>query len=131
MKTSRLDLASIIAKTTLKNGVNKRLAKGIAALLLTENRVSEIEPLLRDVQQDWADSGTVEVIAVCAHPLSAKNREEIKAAIKKGHQSVKKIIISEKLDSTVMAGIRLELANSQLDLSADTKLKKFKQLATT
>jgi F0F1-type ATP synthase delta subunit len=131
MKQPRLKISHYIADTTIKSGINKHLAKEVAAYLLNENRTSELESILRDVRQDWANDGTVEVIAVSAFDLSEKVRSDIKSEIKKLYPRAKSIIVTHQYDPTVIAGVRLELANQQLDLTVQSKLNKFKQLAVS
>jgi len=131
MKQPRHKISSFIASDSLKNGVSKHLGKEIAAYLLSENRTSELDSILRDVQQDWANAGIVEVIAVSAFDISTKVRSDIVAEIKKLYPDAKKIIVTEQYDPSVIAGVRLELANQQLDLTVQNKLNKFKQLSVS
>ena len=130
MKTPRLDVADVIAKESLKAGASKKFGREIAAYLLDEGRVNELDPLLRDVQADWAEQGYVESIAVSAHPLDAKAKALIEAKVRSIYPKAKKIIITEQHDPEALGGVRIELANQQLDLSIEAKLNKFKQLTT-
>lgn len=130
MKQSRAKLASIIADTTLKSGISKQYAEEIAAYLLTERRVSELDSVLRDVQADWAEAGLVEVIATSAHVLTPAIKAEITRQIKPLYPGAKTIIITEQHDPEIIGGVRVSLANQQLDLSIEAKLNKFKQLTT-
>jgi len=129
MKEPRSKISAYIASNTLKNGVSKKLGKEVAAYLITENRTSELDSILRDVMQDWADEGVVEVIAISAFDITAKVEADIKTEIRKLYPNVKQIIVTRQHDPSVIAGIRLELANQQLDLSVEAKLNKFKQLS--
>lgn len=128
MKASRSRLSKKIADKSLKDGVTKRLAREVAAYLLEENRVNELDSILRDVQADWAAAGYVEVVAASAHELTPQVKREITAQVKKLYPDAKQIIITEEPDPSVIGGVRLTLANQQLDLSVETKLNKFKQL---
>jgi F0F1-type ATP synthase delta subunit len=130
MKTPRHDIADVIAKRNLKAGASKKFASEIAAYLLDEGRVSELDPLLRDIQADWAEQGYVEAIAVSAHPLGAKAKTLIKDKVRSLYPKAKKIIITEQHDPEALGGVRIELPNQQLDLSIEAKLNKFKQLTT-
>jgi hypothetical protein len=49
MKTSRVRIAGTIADQTLANGTSKQYAREVAAYLLSEGRVGELDSLLRDV----------------------------------------------------------------------------------
>lgn len=128
MKTPRTRIASTIASRTLKSGDSDGVAKEIAAYLLAEGRVGELDSVLRDVQVDWAESGYVEVLAHTAHALDASVKAQITDQIKRLYPDAQKIVVTEVLDPEVIGGVRLSLANQQLDLSVEAKLNKFKQL---
>jgi F-type H+-transporting ATPase subunit delta len=129
MKASRTRIASVIADQSLKDGFGKRQATAIAAYLLETGRVNELDPLLRDVQADWARHGFVEAIAVSAHELSDQVRRDVTATVRKLYPDAKHIEITTKLDPTIVGGIRLEFSSRQLDLSIQHELNKFKSLA--
>lgn len=127
MKVSR----KVLARTLAGKLNDPKLAQETAAYLITERRTHELDSLLRDIEQYQADNkGVVEVDAVSAHPLSTDVQTDIKAAIKAVYPASKQIIINERHDPSVMGGIRLELANQQLDLTVRSKLNQFKQLTS-
>lgn len=128
MKQSRVKIASTIAKRTLKSGSSKRFNQEIAAYLLSERRVNELDSILRDVQADWAAAGHVEVLARSANPLSASVKNDIARLVKRLMPEAKQVLVTEIHDPAVIGGVRLNLADRQLDLSIQTKLNKFKQL---
>jgi F0F1-type ATP synthase delta subunit len=129
MKASRTRLAHTVADKTLKQGASKRYSRELAAYLLSEGRVGELDSLLRDIQADWAEAGHVEVIARSAHPLTPTVRREIERRVKQVYPKARKIVINEVTDPAIVGGVRLNLPNQQLDLSIRTKLNQFKQLA--
>ena len=131
MKQPRTKISQVIADQTLKSGTSKKFSEEVAAYLLSERRVSELDSVLRDVQADWAEAGYVEVLASSAHPLSAATKADITKQVKKLAPDAKQIIITAVHDPEVIGGVRLNLANQQLDLSVEAKLNKFKQLTTT
>jgi F0F1-type ATP synthase delta subunit len=96
--------------------------------LLSEGRAQELNSVLRDVQVDWAESGYVEVLAASAHPLTTAVRADIERQVKTLYPNAKQIVVTEVPDPDVIGGVRLSLANQQLDLSVEAKLNKFKQL---
>lgn len=130
MKTPRSRIAGTIADRTLKQGVNKRYAKEVAAYLLEQRRVGDLDSILRDVQSDWAQAGHLEVIASSAHPLTAPIRADITRRVKGLYPSVKKVVINEVQDPAIVGGVRLNLPGKQLDLSVEAKLNRFKQLTS-
>jgi F0F1-type ATP synthase delta subunit len=87
--------------------------------------------LVRDLAQYRADNDNiVEVETVSAHPIDAAAKTLVQSRIKAVYPAVKRIIITERHDPNVLGGVRLELANQQLDLTARGKLNRFKQLTT-
>ena len=46
------------------------------------------------------------------------------------YPDAKKIIVTEVHDPEIIGGVKLSLANQQLDMSVEAKLNKFKQLTT-
>jgi len=132
MKTPRAKLVATLAERSLQSGVSaKQLSQEIAAYLLAEGRVGELDSIMRDVMQYRADHGVVEIIAVSAHDLHDATRQEIQSVARELYPDVKQIIISEEHDENVVGGVRIELANQQLDLSVRSKLNRFKQLTVT
>jgi F-type H+-transporting ATPase subunit delta len=129
MKQSRQPLAKIMAQRTATTN-SKQLAKDIAGYLLAEKRTADLDSLMRDIQQIRADQGIVEVNAITSHELSSNSITEIKSTIKKNYPNAKTIIVNPVIDPDIVGGVRLTLANEQLDLSVRSKLNKFKQLTT-
>jgi F0F1-type ATP synthase delta subunit len=128
MKTPRPRIASTIADTTLDKGMSKHYAKEIAAYLLAEGRVNELDSVLRDVQADWAEKGYVEALVRSAHPLTAEVKADIAKHVRALYPAAKTVTVTEISDPTVVGGVQINLAHQQLDLSVEAKLNKFKQL---
>lgn len=131
MKQSRTKIAHTIADQTMSAGSTKDYSQQIAAYLLSERRVSDLSSIMRDVQQDWADKGYVEVLASSAHPLTSQTKSDIAEQIRLIQPNAKKIIVTEVHDPEIIGGVQLSLANQQLDMSVEAKLNKFKQLTTS
>lgn len=130
MKTSRMVVAQVIA-AQLGKVSPKQLSHEVAAYLLEEGRVGELDSLLRDVMQQRADAGTVEADVVSAYPINDAVRGDIRARVEALYPEADKVIINEQLDSDVIGGIKVVLAHQQLDLSIRSKLNRFKQLTAT
>lgn len=128
MKTSRTRIAAVVADHTLKSGLSKSYAKQVAALLLDEQRVGELDSLLRDVQASWAAQGYVEVLARSAHTLTAATKKQIAEQVKSLYPTAKQIVVTEVHDPLAIGGVQISLADKQLDLSVRAKLNRFKQL---
>jgi F0F1-type ATP synthase delta subunit len=128
MKARRTRIARVIADQSLKSGVSRKLAREIAAYLMSEHRTSEVDSIVRDVQADWAEAGQVEVIVSSAHPLTAAARTEARQQAKRLYPKAKRIVVTENIDPGLIGGVRLSFADRQLDLSLRSKLNQFKQL---
>jgi len=129
MKQSRTKIAQKIADQTI-TGSSKDFSKQIAAYLLAERRVNDLDSILRDVQQDWANAGHVEVIASSAHAITPQIKADISKEIQRLYPDAKEVIVTAVLDPEIIGGVQLSLANQQLDMSVEAKLNKFKQLTT-
>lgn len=128
MKTPRTRIAATVADHTLAEGASKDYVRELAAYLLSERRVGELDSLLRDIQADWAAKGRVEVLARTAHPLSERAQRDIVAQVNALFPEAHDIVVNEVRDPAVLGGVQLRLADRQLDLSVEAKLNKFKQL---
>jgi F0F1-type ATP synthase delta subunit len=129
MRAPRKQLASVIAAKTLDGSFGSADVTSLAAYLLDEGRTGELSSLLRDVQKDWADRGIVEVVAYSAHELSAAVKTDLEAEVRKIFPHAARIIVTSKLDPSLIGGVRLEFTDHRLDLSTRGKLQKFKALA--
>lgn len=128
MKISRRHLAEVIAERTLHVSDTKALAREIAAYALSERRVAELESLLRDVLEYRAQHGIVEAKVVSAHDLTEDVIRDVKAILKEEYPKAKELHINEKHDPDAIGGLRIELANEQLDMTVRRKIDLFKRL---
>lgn len=128
MKQTRHHLADIIGEKTLHIQDDKELAREIAAYLLHEKQTGELESLVRDVIQYRADHGVIEAIVVSASDMPDNVLADVKELIKREYPDAKQYIVRSKVDTDVIGGIKIDLANEQLDLSVKAQLNKFKRL---
>lgn len=126
----RHQLAKTIAERTMQVQDDKQLAKEVAAYLLSENRTAELESVMRDIRQYRAENGIVEATAVSAHELNDKVMSDIKSLLRSAHPNAKKVIVKTELDRSVIGGVRVDMANQQLDLTVRSKLNTFKRLTS-
>ena len=128
MKDTRHHLASIVAERTLHITNKDELAKEIAAYLLHEKETSGLESLIRDVMQYRANKGHLEAVAVSVSPLTEQVLDDIELMLKKEYPNARNVVITEKRDPTLVGGLRVDMANEQLDMSVQSKLNTFKRL---
>ena len=131
MKVARNQIAAAITSSlSIGDVAPKRLAQAIAAYLLVERRTGELDSLMRDVIEARSAEGIVEVTAVTAHELDQRAITDVQEQVKTIYPKARSIIVSPRLDPALIGGIRLEFANSQLDLSLRSKLNRMRQLIT-
>ncbi len=128
MKQPRHLLVETIGARTLNIVDAKLLAQEIAAYLLSENRVNELDSIMRDVIAYRAERGVVEAEAVSAHELTNNVKDDIKVLMKQNYPDAKSVTISERIDTNVVGGVRVVLPHEQLDLTVRSKLANFKRL---
>ncbi|MEI7632231.1 MAG: F0F1 ATP synthase subunit delta [bacterium] len=128
MKQPRHLLVEVIAKRTLKINDNPTLVNEIAAYLLAENRVDELESILRDVIEYRAMHGKVEATVISAHELPSLIKNDVKELLLQEYPNADSVVVSEKLDSSVIGGVKVVLPHEQLDLTVRSKLSDFKRL---
>jgi F0F1-type ATP synthase delta subunit len=128
MKAPRRQLAYVIATRTLDGSFDAKEIRSLAAYLLDEGRTGELSSLMRDVQQAWADRGTVEVVASAAHTLPDMAKREIEVLARRIYPQAKRIIITQRLEPSLIGGVRLSLASYQLDRTAKGQLQQLKTL---
>lgn len=130
MKVPRQQLAAAIAERTLSVRNSKQLAQAVAAYLLTENRVDELEPLMRDVLAYREQHGIIEAEAVSAHELEAGVTRELAAVLKQHYPAAQQVHVHTSLDPHLVGGVQVQLSHEQLDLSVRGKLNTLKRLTS-
>lgn len=125
---SRRHLAEVIGEQTLHVRSTKKLAREIAAYLLDTRHTYELDSLLRDVMEYRANHGVVEAEAVSAHEISSSTVKDIEAILKREHPKAKYVHVIPRLDPAVVGGVRVDMANEQLDLTIKDRLDTFKRL---
>ena len=106
----------------------KELAQEIAAYLLDTRKTADLDSLLRDVMEYRAVHGVVEAEAVSAHQITEATIKGIEDILKREHPKAKSVRVIPRLDPSVVGGVRIDLANEQLDLSVRDRLDMFKRL---
>lgn len=127
MKVARHILAEAISERILTIRDPKLLAKEIAAYLLQERRTSDLESILRDIMQHRTDLGVVEAEVVSAHPVGENVLSEVRSILKSDLPGAKSVHMGTRIDPSLVGGIRVDMANQQLDMSIQSKLTTFKR----
>lgn len=128
MRVPRHILSEAIAQKTLHMTDGKLLAREIAAYLLAERRTSEIESILRDIMQYRTDHGVLEAEVVTAHEITEHVTNEVTQLLRTAYPNAKTVHLATRLDPTIIGGLRVDMANEQLDMSVQSKLATFKRI---
>lgn len=123
MKYNRLELAQIIYSQTLNSTSTKQLAQEIAAFLLNNNLTDQLDSIIRDVKLIRQQNGILDVKVISRFPLNQLMLSNINNLLKQYYNNVKEILIEPIIDINLIGGVRLEMADSSLDLSMSNQLK--------
>ena len=129
MKSSRHQLARVIAGMTVAGQLTSAQARALAAYVLTAKQTDQLAPLMRDVTALWTAQGRLEVQVVSARKLSATVLRDIRLKAKQLYPDVKHITIAVSYEPNMIGGARITIGDYQLDLSVHDRLARFKSLA--
>lgn len=125
---TRPEIAAVIARRTLAVQDTQSLQQAVAGFLLEQNRVDELDSIMRDVIAYRSEHGHVEVTVVSAYPITSDVKAEVLLAVKQEFPGAVSYVINQKIDAAVVGGLRLEFNGEELDLTVKAKLNKFKRL---
>jgi F0F1-type ATP synthase delta subunit len=125
---TRKELVSVLGERTMHITAADRLARSIAAYLEAEHKNIDLNSLTRDIMQYRLEHGLVEAVAVSAHELTPIVLKDIKSLLHEHIPGTKKILLDQRIDPSVVGGVRIELPREVLDLSVRSKLNLFKRL---
>lgn len=123
-------LAAVIAEQTLQTDDPSKIAKEVAAYLVAEKRVSELESILREVMFYREKHGIVEAQVASAHDLTDQVIADVKQLIEQEFSGAETIIVDQELDSSIVGGLRLNTSREQLDMTVKGRIDTFKRLIT-
>ena len=130
MRPTRAKIARYIADQLHGGESPTKLAKEVAAYLLSEHRSSDLNSIMRDVIAIRASEGNVEAEVVVAHALETKVLKEIEKTVKSIRPDAKHITIEERIDPKLIGGIKLSVVDKSLDLSVRAKLNRLRALTS-
>ena len=124
MKLSRRKLSAHATSRLLKGDDTKSVMKQMAAYLVDAGRTRELELIVRDIEAHLLASGTALVTVVSARPLSAEAKQSVNTLVTTKRPDVKKVILREDIDESVIGGVRIELPGGIADFTVKAKLDK-------
>ena len=121
-KLSRRKLAGNAAARLAAGEPKKTVLRDIAAYLIDSGRTSEAALVVRDIEAMLVDAGTAIGTVTSARALSADSLKRIENFVKASDVRIKHVTLREKIDESLIGGIRLEIPGAQLDASVKAKL---------
>lgn len=126
MKQPRHLIVQAIAEKTLKESDMKRVASEVAAYVLSEGRVADLEPIMRDVIAYRANKGIVEAELVSAHEVSGAVIADAKKLLKQLYPDARTVQVVSTVRPELVGGVRVRMPHEQLDLTVRSTLSTFK-----
>lgn len=123
---SRRALAAYAVDQLLASAPIRRLSQQLAAALIVSNKQKEAELLERDIAAELENRGLAALaIVTSANKLSAHFKMQLAEQIKKA-TGVERVTMDEKIDPSVLGGIRIETANHRWDRTVTRQLSDIK-----
>jgi F0F1-type ATP synthase delta subunit len=125
---SRSRLVSYIVDSLESGKSVSGLASGVAAYLVENGKISELDSIMRDAQELRAQKyGVVELSARSAHKLEAAHLAEVKTLAGKQYAGTKRVITHQIQDDSVVGGTNLSFPHTNLDVTIRAKLNQLKE----
>lgn len=125
---SRFKLVGYIVDSLESGKSAERLASEVAAYLIENGKISELDSVMRDAQELRAQKyGVVELEARSAHRLESGHLSEIKTLAGKQYANTKSVIAHQIHDESVIGGTNLSFPHTNLDVTIRAKLNQLKE----
>ncbi len=131
-KLSNNDIAqSIYLITKDKTGSELKDALGKVVVFLNNKRLlGKTAPILMSLQKIInKKEGIVEVTTKSGKDLSPHAKHELKEELSKRYKA-KEIILNEKVDKSILGGVRIEVNDEVIDLTLNNKVNKLQEYLT-
>lgn len=123
-KYSRKALVRLVAD----NIDSPDIADRLAGFLIDNNRVSELDSILRDVIELRAsERGIVEIDITSAFEIDKTTEGLIKNKVKQVYPQTEKVIMHKSINKNLIGGVDIKFANANLDLTIKNKLNKLRE----
>jgi F0F1-type ATP synthase delta subunit len=121
---SRRRIADSAAKRIASGEPKTSVLREVAAYLIDSRRTRETELIARDIETALIDRGVIVGTVVSARKLTASAKEMIDSFVKHHYENVKTVVLRERVDESLIGGVRIELPDRQLDASVANTLDK-------
>lgn len=117
IRLSRTQIARHVAKQLQANSSD--VVKQLAAYLVVEKRVGELDLLLRSIYDELERDGVVVADIVSAQGIEAGVKDQIKQLL-----GAKQLVLNEQTDPAVLGGVRISTPSRLLDATVRHRLTK-------
>jgi|JI10StandDraft_1071094.scaffolds.fasta_scaffold531064_2 F0F1-type ATP synthase delta subunit len=120
-------LVEIFGNSALHARNSKEFANAVASYVVSGQSKVQLHSLIRDIMKYRQANGIIEAVVCSAHPLNEQIRSDIEALVRTEFKAAKSVIISERLDPSVLGGVKIEFPGEQLDASLSARLQTLKR----
>lgn len=100
-------------------------------LVVREGRADVLPAMIKDVYSlDAADRQEISATVYTVEALSASQRKSVEAFVKDLGDDIKSVAINEKIDPSLIAGLKIRVGSNEYDLSVRGKLSQLKRQLT-
>lgn len=124
MALSRRKLADQAARRIAAGESKTVVLRELGAYLIDTGRKHEADLLVRDIETALISRGIVVGTVISARPLTLEAKKTIDSFVKHHYADVTSVVLRERVDESVIGGMRIEFADKQLDATVANKLDK-------
>ncbi len=125
VRLSRRKIASYYAKSLIDGADAKKLAKQLAAYLIESKRTKEQHLIIGDIEYQLSLNGVVVANVTSAHELDELTRSAIVELVRQ-NVDADDVQLRTEIDSSLLGGLRLEFAGSEIDTTIARRLTALK-----
>lgn len=111
-------LASFAADQLAAGKSRQKLSGQLAAYLIEQRQTKDTASLMRLIESEMSRRGVTEVTVVSAHPIEMSVKKHLAKAL-----AANKPVFHERIDPSVVGGVRASTQERELDLTIATKLR--------
>ena len=116
-RISRRKIAAFVADKLTTGKLVDEAIREAAAYLIEVKRTSEVDLLVRDIEDVLAENGIVVADVTSARPLTDSVRKEIRTLV-----HAKELHLRESVDPVVLGGVRVDIPGARFDGTAQRKI---------
>ena len=125
VRLSRRKIASYYAKSLIDSADAKQLAQQLAAYLIESKRTKEQQLIIGDIEYQLSLRGVVVANVTSAHELDELTKLAVEKLVRQNIDA-DDVQLRVEIDSSLLGGLRLEFAGSEIDTTIARRLTALK-----